>query len=204
MPRILVNGVEQPADSGRQQWGEVLEALDRQAGHAGLVLTAVRFDGVDQPSFRDPALASKPLQAVGSIEAESARPAVLLRNTVDEAISAARTLAAGAERVGGAFRGFDVSTATQELVEMARGLGTLVAIGQALGQALGVSLESVSYDGRTGRQMIEDLTSQADSLINAQRDGDWITVADVIEYDIAPSLQQWPGLFEVLGRSIPN
>jgi hypothetical protein len=203
MLRILVNGSEETADLACQCWGELLERLDRRVAADGQVLTAIRFDGVDQPSFRDPACEPQPMGGIRVIDADSASPRVLLDNSVDEAIVAARALAAGAARLGGAFRGFDVSGANHDLVDMARGLGTLVAIVQTLSQAIGVSVDSVRGGDRTGSQMIAELTTQTDSLIAAQRDGDWITVADVIEYDIASALQRWPELFEALRDSIP-
>jgi hypothetical protein len=202
MLRILVNGTEQTADFACQHWGELLEHLDRRVAGDGQVLTAIRFDGVDQPSFRDPACAHLSLSGLGVIEAECVRPRVLIDNSVNEAIVAARTLAAGAARIGGVFRGFDVSSANHDLVEVAQGLGTLVAIVQALSQTLGVGLGSVGCGDRTGSQMIADLTAQTDAIISAQQDEDWITVADVMEYDLAPALQQWPELFEALRGSI--
>jgi hypothetical protein len=204
MPRILVNGLEQTPGPACQHWGDLLEHLDGVVAGGGQVLTAVRFDGVDEPTFRDPAGARRSICGLQVIEAESLRPRDLLENSLNEAIGAARTLAEGAGRVGGAFRGFDVSIANQDLVDLAQGLGTLVAIIQTLSQALGVALDSLVCEFGTANNMIEELSGHADALIEAQQAGDWITVADVIEYDVAPALQRWPSLFEGLRRSLPS
>jgi hypothetical protein len=198
MQRILLNGVEEPTVGACVHWGELLERLDRSASGEGKVLTAVRFDGVDQPSFRDPAFAGRPLNRLLVVEAESVSPAVLFDNSVGEAVAAAKSLAAGAERVGEAFRGFDVSRANQDLQDLAQGIGTLVAIAQALSQAAGVPLEGVATGGKSAADLVESLSCQADELIRAREAGDWITVADIIEYDLAPQLYQWPDVFETL------
>jgi hypothetical protein len=198
MQRIVVNGVQDPTAIVPKHWGELLDHLDRVAGAGGTVLTAVRFDGVEQPSFRDPEAASRRLDGVSLVEAEAVSPATLLDDSVREATAAATALAAGAERVGEAFRGFDVSRANQDLQELAQGIGTLVAIAQALSQAVGVSLDTVGCAGQTAGQMVNTLTRQTDELIGARESGDWITVADIIEYDLAPLLHQWPGVFEAL------
>jgi hypothetical protein len=203
MPRIFVNGSELTPGPACQHWGELLERLDERVAGDGHVLTVVRFDGVDQPSFRDLSCASLGLTDVAVVEAESVRPHDLLRNSVDEAVTAARALSAGAERLGGAFRGFDVSAANRDLVDLAQGLAALAAIVDALSQALGVNLDSLACPHGTASRMIKDLSGHADALIAAQQAGDWITVADGIEYDVAPALQQWPGLFESLRQSIP-
>jgi hypothetical protein len=201
MQRILMNGVEESTIAPCNHWGELLDYLDRSAAGAGKVLTAVRFDGVDQPSFRDPESAGRPLNTLVVVEAEAMAPGALLDASVGEAIAAAKALAAGAERVGEAFRGFDVSRASQDLQELATGIGTVVAIAHALSQAVGVGLDAVGRDGRTANDLLESLSSQTDELIRARESEDWITVADIIEYDLAPLLHQWPAVFETLRQS---
>lgn len=202
MQRIVVNGVEELTVGALDHWGQLLDHLDRHAAEHGNVLTAVRFDGVDQPSFRDSDSAVRPLAAFTLIEAESMSPTALLENSIDEAVTAARALASGAERVGDAFRGFDVSRANDDLQELAQGVGTLVALAEALSQAVGVSLDAVACDGKSASGMVDALTSQIDELIKARESGDWITVADTIEYDLAPSLHRWPAVFETLRQSV--
>jgi hypothetical protein len=201
MQRILVNGVEESTIGACNHWGELLDRLDRSAAGQGQVLTAVRFDGVDQPSFRDQDVASRPLNSLLVVEADSMTPADLLCQSVNEAVAAARALAAGAERVGEAFRGLDVARANEDLQELAQGIGTLVSIAQALSQAVGIPLDSFSRNGRAAGEMIAALSSQTHELIQARESGDWITVADIIEYDLAPLLQEWPGVLEALRES---
>jgi hypothetical protein len=198
MQQILLDGAVQADRTGCECWGNLLEHLDRLAAAENKVLTAVRFDGVDQPSFRDPAAAALPLGALAVVEAETASPGELLENSVNEAIAAAGSLAAGATRLGDAFRGFDVSHANQDLQELAQGLGTLVAIAHAISEIVGTSLDAVTCDGQTGSSMVAALSTQADELIAARETGDWITGADIIEYDLAPQLQRWPAIFEAL------
>jgi hypothetical protein len=201
MQRVLLNGVEESTIGACNRWGELLDRLDRSAAGDGKVLTAVRFDGVDQPSFRDPESAGRPLNTLLVVEAEAVSPDSLLDDSVSEAVAAANALAAGAERVGEAFRGFDVSCANRDLQDLAQGIGTLVAIANALARAVGVGLGAVGQPGRTAADMLETLSSQTDELIKARESGDWITVADIIEYDLAPLLHEWPAVFEALRES---
>jgi hypothetical protein len=201
MQRILLNGVEESTVGACNHWGELLGHLDRTAAGDGKLLTAVRFDGVDQPSFRDPESAGRPLSTLIVVEAEAVSPEALLDDSVAEAVAAASALAAGAGRVGEAFRGFDVSRANRDLQELAQGIGTLVAVAHAMGQAVGVGLEAVGQPGRTAADLVETLSSQTDELLKARESGDWITVADLIEYNLAPLLHEWPAVFEALRQA---
>jgi|WetSurMetagenome_2_1015567.scaffolds.fasta_scaffold123071_3 hypothetical protein len=204
MERVLVNGVEESTFGACNHWGELLEHLDQSAAGDGKVLTAVRFDGVDQPSFRDPVEASKRLDTLLVVEAEAVAPGALLDISIGEAVAAARGLAAGAERVGAGFRGFDVSRASQDLQELAQGIGTLVAVSQAIAQAVGLPLEGVGQPGRTGADLVASLSSQTDELIKARESGDWITVADIVEYDLAPLLHEWPAVLGAFRCPVSN
>jgi hypothetical protein len=203
MPRILVNNVELPEEIARPRWGDTLDRLDRRCAVNGQVLTAVRFDGVERPSFRDRARAFDALDDVQVIDVEAASPQELLSATVDEAMTAAQTLALAAARVGAAFRGIDIRGASRELMELARSLGTLVAIAQALSQASAIGLDAVDGPVESGAAMVDRLTRHADTLIAAQQREDWVAVADVVEYDLAPALRDWPALFEALHATIP-
>jgi hypothetical protein len=198
MPRIVRDGVEEVVEFPRQSWGDVLSHLETRCAAEGRLLTAVRFDGVDQPSFRDPAVLQQTVATVAVIDIDTSTPTGLLTQSLDEAVSAVGTLAAAAERVGGAFRGFDIDQANCDLGELAQGLGTLIALAQALGQAADVDLDVLATPHGTGSKMVADLTAQAEALIAASQGSDWITVADIIEYDLAPMLRKWSSLFDAL------
>jgi hypothetical protein len=204
MARILVNGLEQALDSPCKYWGEALEQLDQRVGRDGQLLTAVRFDGVDQPSFRDQGYDRMEMSDLVVVEVEGVRRHDLLVDGADEAATAARTLSEAAQRLGDGFRGFDVAYANQDLVELAEGLGTLVSVVGILSQAVGLPLEQFEVAGSNAGAMIAELSGFASALIDAQNSEDWITVADIIEYDIAPALQKWPDLIEALRARIPE
>jgi hypothetical protein len=61
MLQCLVNNEPRLLDSGVETWGEVLSALQPDHARRRHVVTAVRFDGVDQPSFAAAEFASTPL-----------------------------------------------------------------------------------------------------------------------------------------------
>lgn len=198
MYRIVVNGAEVPAESPCETWGELLDWLDRRSAHQGQLVTDVRLDGVEWPAFRDPEIAGQPIQQAVVVEVGTSEPRQLLASTLDQAHAAATALGEAAAGIGTALRGFSVSGANRDLAEFATTLGTLVTIATAVSAAMGVNLNEVGVDGRTGRHLVDDLAGYAQAVIAAQDQQDWITVADVVEYDIAPALAQWPALFQAL------
>jgi|WetSurMetagenome_2_1015567.scaffolds.fasta_scaffold67991_3 hypothetical protein len=203
MYRVLVNDQPDPGENAWKTWGDLLRGLEERCAAQGRVVTAVRFDGVEQPAFREGTLASYGLGALATIEVEAVQPEELIASTVDHTLDAIDTLSRTAERLGGQFRGFDVSSANEELGQLAQSLGNMVTIAGTVSQAIGVNLGTLTCNGEPASAMVDQLLNHADALISAQGIGDWITVADIVEYDIAPSLRHWPALFQALRAAVP-
>lgn len=204
MYQVLVNEEATATENGCKTWGDLLRAVDARCAAGGQVVTAVRFDGVDQPAFREPALEARGLADVATVEIEAARPTDLLLSSLDQAVSAAETLGQTAERLALGFRGFDVSASNAELAQFAGGLATLVSFTSTICQAMGRDLADISHEGASAACMVDELLRHADAIIGAQQAGDWITLADVMEYDLGPALGRWPGLFDTLRALVPG
>ena len=67
MAHCLVNDTLESFDFLPETWGRVLATLDARLVASRRVVTAVRFDGVDQPSFRSANLAAADLSMVRAL-----------------------------------------------------------------------------------------------------------------------------------------
>ena len=47
-------------------------------------------------------------------------------------------------------------------------------------------------------EQIGTLAGVLDTLISAQASEDWVTVADILEYDLEPAIRRWAALLEEL------
>jgi hypothetical protein len=198
MTRVVVDGVEQTATADHETWGELLATIEGDLASAGQAVTATRFDGVDTPTYRSPDRLAQPLASLESIEVETVATAALLRQGLSEAAGALETLCAAASRIGVDFRGHDVKSANKELVSLAQSLGTLVTLIGVVGQALDVDFDTFSVSGGSAKALFEETGSQIGSLVQAQQDQDWVTVADALEYDVSPTLGRWRELLTAL------
>ena len=125
MSICTVNGLPHELEAGLETWGQLLTTLEQGEGPARQVVAAVRFAGVDQPTFREPEALALTFRRSAPIEVElstagelvaSARAAVLgcLEAMAESARHTAESFrlhdsVAGAPRAGG-VRG-DVPTA---------------------------------------------------------------------------------------------
>ncbi len=196
MTRIIVDGAEMSTPPGFATWRDLLAQLDAEMSGRREVVTAVRFDGVDEPAFRDPAVLARPLEGLAVVEIERGTPESLVQATIDEASGSVSALSAAASSLAGRFRGVNITTANSELADFAQCLATLVATVRAIGLALKVDPREIRCEGAAAADIVGEMVAHIESLIENQKAGDWLTVADTIEYELGPALARWQLLLD--------
>lgn len=195
MTKMVVDGAERRLDAVWTNWSDMLDAVDRELAAYGRIVTSVRLDGIDVPAFRDASVAGRALAGFAVIEVQSGTEADLVGRCLSDAIDAIDALRQSAADVGAAFRKHDLQPANGGLKELAGGLSTLMSLLQAIGLALRVDLTAARDGHPSPATLIAELAGHVEGLIAAQSNQDWLTVADVIEYDVEPSLRRWHDLF---------
>src|SRR2546422_961622 len=79
MSDVFVDGARRALGNTPNTWGELLGTLDADLGGRGVLLAAVRFDGVEEPAFREPSVTARALTTVQRVDVETATPDALLR-----------------------------------------------------------------------------------------------------------------------------
>ncbi|MDE3155859.1 MAG: hypothetical protein KGN76_12195 [Acidobacteriota bacterium] len=203
MPRLVLNDEDYSLEKQPESWGELLEFFERDASTRGEVVTAVRFDGVEEPTFRGRAVVERPLGEVELVEVETATPGDLIDEALAQGASAIASLVQATGRTGEAFRGADLVGANQQLAELGEAIRSLISILNTGAVALGVSLDRMEWNGRPVSMQLSELVGQLESIIDAQQAHDWLTVADILEYDFQPALSTWGPVFHALREQIP-
>lgn len=198
MLQCLLNQEPKPLDSGLKTWGDLLDGLDQECAAGRQTVTAVRFDGVDQPTFRAPQLARQPLAPLTRIEIETVDRTRLLRGTLGSAVSSLPALAAGARRAADGFRGADLSGAHRQLTSLVEAIRTLTMLTVASATAAGVDLDTLECGDATASDVIGAVGVVLDSLAQWQVGRDWLAVADALEFDLAPAITDWGSVFEAM------
>jgi hypothetical protein len=161
-------------------------------------VAAVRFDGVDEPGFRDAAVLGLVLGSELIVEIDTMTPSQLLGGVLDEASRSLPVLAASACGLAGALRGAQVDGAARSLGHLAESLSNLLQLVAASAAARGVPLDAVETAEGPALPILRALDTHLAPLLEAQRAGDWITVADVLEYDVAPMMPRFESVIDAL------
>jgi hypothetical protein len=198
MVDCVVNGERKSFDSGLKTWGNLLDELDVDTAADRRAVTAVRFKGVDQPSFRRADLLARPLGTLGKIEIETDDRTQLLRATLGQAGNSLPVLAASACRTARSFRGEDIVAAHEQLTSLVEAVRTLTILTVASATASGTELEDLACGIGSGADVLGGVGVALDSMSQWQSGRDWPAVADALENDLAPALLQWGVVFDAM------
>ena len=199
-----LNGTAFVPPTPAPSWGPLLDAVDRHVEPSGEIVAAVRFDGVDEPGFRDTAVLGLVLGSELIVEIDTMSPGALLAGVLDEASRSLPALAASACALAAAFRGAQVDGAARGLGQLAESLSNLVQLVAAAAAARALPLDSLVTAQGPAVPILRALDGHLTPILDAQRAGDWITVADILEYDIAPLMPRFEAVIDALRSWRPH
>jgi hypothetical protein len=202
MLQVFVNDMPQTIEVPAGTWGDLLKNLEEQVADKGLLLTMARFDGVDEPSFRDPEVTARRLSDVARVEVETATPGAFLRQCLLETIGPLDQAAEMAARLSAVYRRPEVSHGHEGLSRLANELSSLISLVAILGGPLEIDLGALTANGVTVAEQMDEFGAAIDALVAAQESEDWLTVADVLEYDLEPAIRRWIELLTVVANRL--
>jgi hypothetical protein len=201
MSHVILNGAPYIANSALGSWGDLLDEVDRNIAASGTIVGSVRFDGVDEPGFREPAILIRPLDTDLIVEIDTESPSALLGRVLDEAAASLPALERSALVVAEGFRAVDVTPASQGLVQLAESLMNLVALVAAAAAAAGVPVATLALDGEPVGPALANLDAALGPMLDAQAARDYVTVADTLEFEVAPAIRPLGSVIEALRES---
>jgi hypothetical protein len=190
MADCLVNDIPETLDFRPETWGALLAGLDRRAGASRRVVTAVRFDGVDQPSFRHPELDGLALDRIARIDVDAEDAGALLRAAVDAATDSLPELVAGVGETAAALRG-EAPGAQAQLGTLVVALQSLMSLTVAAGTAADISYGADAGADAVVRGACLRIEAALATLVERQTDGDTRAVADALDQHLAPAVAGW-------------
>jgi hypothetical protein len=200
MPRVVLNGEDYVVQPPPGTWSELMASLDRDLEPRGFLVTAVRLDGIDVPGFRETAQLARAITNDAIVEVEASTPSELLDDGLREAARSVTALQEAAAALAVGYRQVDVSEANAHLVTFADTLANLMALVAAAGQVTQADLETIRVDDTPASAVIRHLNNTIQALLEAHAARDWVTLADVLEHDLAPLM---PRLGQVIAALAP-
>ncbi len=119
-----------------------------------------------------------------------------------EASAAMDQLSRHVDHLAGQFREHAIADAQAGLAAVTGELRQFAVMVDVLRGPLAVDPERLRQNGRSLDDQMAALARHLESLIAAQDQEDWVTVADVLELDLGPALTGWGPLLRGLAAGV--
>jgi hypothetical protein len=186
MTQLAFNGNSLPVDPALNTWQELLTDLESRQLSDSEVISSVHFDGDEILNFRREDALSVELNRIQEVRVEAIGQSEMLRGAIQEAGAYLPTLRTSMLNVAELFRGERLDQANAQLQEVFNGIRMFVAL--LRGMELSVSGVAAAKESKV-EQALQQMGAVLEEQIKAQTQKDWMLVADILEYDLAPALQ---------------
>lgn len=201
MPAIILGGKTIEA-SGRTI-GELLQqAIEHvEAGH---VLSRVVIDGREEKEFQSEAFLKSSAEGVKRVEIESEAIKDLIMRGLAQVREFLHEVHKAIPAVGIGFRQADPGAAKETLVSIGEGLRSLIPLLQGISTLRPQLYASFTFQGAGIQTHLLQFSEVLRAVTEAQIKSDWVRLADVLEYELAPEMERWQDILASIGDALAD
>jgi hypothetical protein len=194
---------EFPTD-GVRSFGELMACVARQAEREGARILKVKLNGEDVTGKDHSLLDSLPLDQIQEIEVDTGDPKVLARSSLYSVADFLEKLLNDLQDTAELLRLGYGERANQRFLRCIDGLQVFMHSLESCRRLLGISFELLFVpagqegDAITVAENRRRLFEVLDSMIEAQTNQDWVLLADLLEFELVPVLEDWRQIIPVI------
>ena len=194
--KLLINGKEETASCTGETLGDFLVYIEKGGVVQGNVVRSIKLNG--QESSPDSSVTRKtPLLEIKTLEIEVSTLSDVIDKNIENADAYLIRLIPGIEKSVELFRTGNEQEANQFFINIIDGIDWLSQVLDMILAAKAISPDSV-FDGKSIQDRRASLVDFTQQMVDANKNKDWILLADVLEYEILPYYQEWLDLLPQL------
>jgi hypothetical protein len=186
---VTINETEINVPDDISTWGDLLDWIETDFLKAGQCITHVYIGGNEAYNYRDQQVCVQDLRSVGTIAIHSGDFDKVVNESLAELDVELRAALAGCEEVVRLLENRKEPEAYERLAQLLDSIRLFFAIfSEDLGWTEPLDAEN------SQRELSAVLERALKQLISAQENRYWVSVCDVLEYEITPILETWQKL----------
>ena len=190
--KLLINGKEEIFSHEGETLDDLLIFMEREHLAKGNVVRSIKLDG--QESSLDSSEVRKiPLSGIGTLEVEISTMLDIVNKNLDNAEDYIKRLIPGIEKSVKLFRTGNEQEANKFFINIIDGVDWLSQVLDMILTAKGISPDTV-FDGKSIQDRRASLIDFTKQMLDANKNQDWVLLADLLEYEILPYYQEWSNL----------
>ncbi|RJP79182.1 MAG: hypothetical protein C4524_05650 [Candidatus Zixiibacteriota bacterium] len=193
----LNHRAEDVPTEGVHFFGELMERVSRKAESDGARILKVKLNGEDITGKDRTDLNKLPLDEIQEVEVHTGDPRVLARSSLYSVADFLEKLLAEMQSTAELFRLGNEERSNQSFMRCLDGMQVFMHSLESCRRLLGISFEllfvpvGLGNDDVTVAENRRRLFEVLDGMIEAQTNKDWLLLADLLEYELVPILEDW-------------
>jgi len=187
---LLINGESHslPLDPSTT-FSDVMLAINQRNPAPGFGITKVKLNGEDITGTDWTRFASLAAAEIQALEIQTGNTAVLASEMLDSLQDFTERLITELNRTVEALRIGDQQRASELYGRTLDGIQLLNHTTGMIQRNLNVDTSKIIFGGRPSSEQMQKLPPVIDDLLAAQSKGDWVLLADLIEYELIPQFE---------------
>ncbi len=204
--RLRIDGQEVAWDvDAPRTFGSAVKEAARRAAVDRRIVHRLEVDGREISTRVEREMADRPVEEIGELHVHTTTPSALIDEALDGAIHLSAALRDDIRKVLSSLRAGDLSAAKSLYVSCVESLGTFFELAGAVfnGVRSGAFRLPEREDGNGG-ELPEPPASTTEilrRLLKAHEAEDWQGMADLLEKEISPNLEEWSVFFSAMRGS---
>jgi hypothetical protein len=199
MPKLLVDGNESGLDlSGMNDLSALMNALYAETASCGRVLCRVEVDGQEIDLSGEKALGELSLADVGEVSVTTGTAADLYKSGIEGALTLSDAMCADIRRSADSFRQGDFEAGLSMYMACVASMETFFQLSGAILGGFQAGAFTMAEGQETPGAPSTGTAEILGRLLEAQRGEDWTLMADVLEYEVVPNLEEWKAFLKKL------
>ncbi len=205
MTRYFINDREIEAPLDVSSLGRILKQVESSHLPPNTVVRTVHIDGspvLPQNNTGNPLLAPEEIEKSEKIEIFTGTLDEIASDSVAEALAYLSRIEDATPSLAESFRFSPNPEAFEGLRQLCEGFYWLNILMEKLGASFHVNLQALMVRGVPVPEHHRKFISILRQLIEAQKSGDFVLIADMLEYEILPLVPVWREMLETISQSM--
>ena len=190
--KLLINGKEETTSCTGETLGDFLVYIEKGGVVQGNVVRSIKLNGQESPP--DSSVTRKTLLSeIKTLEIEVSTLSDIVDKNIENADAYLMRLIPGIEKSVELFRTGNEQEANKFFINIIDGIDWLSQVLDMILAAKTISPDTV-FDGKSIQDRRTSLVNFTQQMVDANKNKDWILLADLLEYEILPYYQELSSL----------
>ena len=172
--------------------GDLVLHIEKEGVVQGNVVRSIQIDGKES-SPDSPVVRETSLSEIETLEIEISTLSDIVNKNIENADAYLIRLIPGIEKSVELFRMGNEQEANKFFINIIDGIDWLSQVLDMILAAKAISPDTV-FDGKSIQDRQASLVDFTQQMVDANKNQDWVLLADLLEYEILPYYQEWSNL----------